>query len=199
MKTSETNETNETKTRKPYTFAGFFEGTDKAQQKAYDYLEAERVLHNAIISGGDTIEDRCLAIHLVLAPLKAYLNALHEEEQQEEAQNLDLEYAAMSAREKTYQAYQKAKRLTLLPEAEYAKVLAKETDENNHSFAVVSVCAYMLAKGYPCEAEYAKAIDILEAHEKQGSISREQFAARCEILHRLDKMTPYFSRFKKCL
>lgn len=101
----------------------------------------------------------------------------------------------MNARE---QAYEEAERLTLLPEAEYEEVLAKETDENNHSFAVVSICAYMLAKGYPCEAEYGEALDILEEHEKQGSISEELLAARCEILHRLDKMTPYFSRFKKC-
>jgi phosphoribosylamine-glycine ligase len=101
----------------------------------------------------------------------------------------------MNARE---QAYEEAERLTLLPEAEYEEVLAKETDENNHSFAVVSICAYMLAKGYPCEAEYGEALDILEEHEKQGSISEELLAARCEILHRLDKMTSYFSRFKKC-
>lgn len=91
MKTNETNE----KTRKPYTFAGYFEGTDKAQREVRDYLEAERVLHNAIISGGDTIEERRCKVQEAQKALKAYGRTLAEAQYEEETQYLDLEYAAL--------------------------------------------------------------------------------------------------------
>ena len=87
--------TNETKTRKPYTFAGFFESTDAAQREARDYLETERVLHNAIISGGDTIEERRRKVREAQEALKSYGRALAEAQYEEETQYLDLEYAAL--------------------------------------------------------------------------------------------------------
>ena len=68
--------TNEEKTLTPYTFAGYYEGVDKAQHEAQNYLETASELHNAIISGGDTIEERRRKVRKTQEALKMYAYSL---------------------------------------------------------------------------------------------------------------------------
>lgn len=87
--------TNEEKTLTPYTFAGYYEGVDKAQHEAQNYLEKATELHNAIISGGDTIEERRRKAKEAEEALRMYAYSLARAQKDEEDKYLDLEYAAL--------------------------------------------------------------------------------------------------------
>ena len=91
---------NEEKTRTPYTFPGYYEGDiftaqHETQSEARYYLEKATELHNAIISGGDTIEERRRKAKEAEEALRMYAHSLARAQKDEEDKYLDLEYAAL--------------------------------------------------------------------------------------------------------